>query len=198
MAVNDGVNTYDMAIEHKLRCLKLGLVDRSGVSEAFASLLTGGGVVAEISTFGLSGLPMDDADEVGFLIDVKSDLWDADLARDMQVELIFTTAKAGAHANIDFKVFAKGFAAGDDLSSPLTSPDVSLTLPAQTVAGQYDVATVKYPLGAPDTFTDDEIIGLVVELDDKGDGAADNLILLGARLWYTAEICDPDGHRRQT
>lgn len=206
MTVADGVNTADQFIEHKLRCLPLNPILHNGVTltEGTPNLITGLGagtptMAAEISAaLEMTGIPLDSGDEIYHRIDVKADFDLADLDLDMWLELVFTTVKSSAHAGIDFKAFAKGFALGASLSDILVSPDKSIVYPAQSVAVALDIVKAMMPLGAAGTFKADEFLGIVVELDDKGDGAANECFLIAERLWYTPEICHSTGVSQST
>lgn len=200
MTAAAGVHTADMGIEHKLRCLPLNPVFHNGCTQDFLGFGAGTPLMAtEISAaLELAGIALDTADEIYYLVDVLAELDLADLDKDMWLELLFTTVKSSAHGGIDFKGFAKGFALGASLSDTLVSPDVSIVYPAQSVAVALDIVKAMMPLGAAGTFKADELLGIVVELDDKGDGAANECILVKSRLWYTPEICDPEGVARST
>lgn len=206
MGAAAGVHTADMGIEHKLRRLRLNPITHNGVTltEGSPNLITGLGagtptVAAEIETgLEITGINLDTADELYYLVDVPAELDLADLDKDLWVELVFTSNKATAHGSIDFKAFAKGIALGAVLSDVLSTPDASVVFPAQSVAATRKVCKAMMPLGAAGAFKDDELLGIVVELDDKGDGAADETVLISARLAYTPEICDPEGVARST
>lgn len=206
MSANEGVITADLGIQHKLRCLPLHPVLHNGVTliEGSPNLIGGLGagtptMAAEISAaLELTGIPMDTGDEVYYLVDVQAELDLADLDVDMRLELVFTTVKSSAHGGIDFKGFAKGFKEGALLSDTLVSPDSSMVFPAQSVSEALKIVKAFMPLACAGAFkaedgTLDELLGVVVELDDKGDGAANELFLVKSRLWYQAEICHPEG-----
>lgn len=206
MGADAGVHTADMGIEHKLRCLRLNPIMHNGVTltDGTPNLITGLGsgtptVAAEIEAgLEITGIPLDDADEVYYLVDVPAELGLADLDKDLHLELVFTSNKATAHANIDFKAFAKGMALGAALSDVLSTPDCSVVFPAQSVATTRKICKAMMPLAGAAKFKADELLGIVVELDDKGDGAADETVLISARLWYTPEICHPTGVAQST
>jgi len=206
MAANSGVLTQDLALEHKLGRLRLNPLMMNGVTitDGTPPVLTALGngtpvVAAELAAaLEITGIPLDDGDEIYYLVDVKSDLHLADLSRDLWLELLFTSSKATAHASIDFKAFAKGFALGEVYSDVLSTPDASVVFPAQSVSATNLLVSAMMPLGAAGTFADDENLGIVIELDDKGDGAADETHLMIARLVYTREICHPTGEKQWT
>jgi hypothetical protein len=204
MTVQSGVTTQEPAGQ-KLRAVHLnpialnGAVITDGSPPILTSLGAGTPASKEVEAgLEITGWLLDDGDELYHELDVKTHLAVADLDKDLWLELVFTSLKSTAHGAIDFKAFAKGMAAGATLTDYLVSPDSSIVYPAQSVATTLKLCKASMPLNAAGVFKDDEILGVVIELDDKGDGAADETVLLFSRLWYTPEICDPYGRQLST
>ena len=196
---NDGIQTMDQAIQHKLGCKVLypGVQQAEDVSTAIIQSATGSGPLDEVGTTGWSIFRMDAADEIVWPIDMKQ-LWDADLSRDFLIQIAWVNT-AAADAGCVWKVFGKGFASGAALTTPSSAADGTITYAAQTAAGANAInySTIR-GLGVAGELLTDEMFGLAVELDALGAAAANEIGVHCVRLFYTREICDPYGVRRFT
>lgn len=208
MGANSKATTMDGAIEHKRGCKRLNVFACDGILPigATESPLTtiGAGatpaVCAEISSFARAGLAMDNGDTLQWILDRQADLWDVDMDHDLLFQILFTSINAAAIADVDWKAYIKGFAAGAAMTVGTATPDGTIVYPAAAVAAQYAVSkTVEMGFLVPAKFDADEEVAITVELVDRGATAAANeIVLTGARLFYTREICHPTGVRQST
>lgn len=160
-----------------------------------AAHLTGGSgtpaQVIQLSAAKVHGVAMDDADEIMWQVDPKSHLWMFDLSFDLWAQVLFTHNAAAADTGIIFIATVKGVADGLAISDAKVSPDAIITFPAKTVAavasGIEKTSTQAFNLttAEKDDFQTDELLQFSLELDDKGDASANEIFLVGMRIFGT-------------
>ena len=204
------MSVNDAAISHKLGAVVMRPgthghhLPTGATNSPSTSAATGGPVIAEIGSTGLVGMPMTTADQINFTLDLKADLWDANLDKDFQIEIICHSTSADLDADIDWLAFAKGFALGEALVEVLPgTKDKLITYPAMTMLGALKpVSTGRVGLNAVEsvgvgTFRNDRELVIGVELQDDGAADPDEIVLDKVILWYEREMCSRSGERER-
>lgn len=170
------------------------------LTEGTPNLITSVGVqtpaIGELSVAAadLTGFKMDSGDRLTTAINVPAQLGDADLTRDLALQLFFESGYNGAATGIIWNAAFKGFAAGQIFSDVFTSPDKLVVFPTQTSLGQSLAdKTPRIGLGIPSTFASDLWVGLGIELDNRGQTSADDIRFQGACLYYARSMTSASG-----
>lgn len=153
----------------------------------------------------LTGTTMATADEMYFILSPYSDLWMADLTRDLQFRIAYQGGNA-ADASIVWKAHIAAMASGDDIVDAVASADKVITFPNQTIVATDDfMVTETRGFGLAGTEyvdsdgnPDKDAIVICVELDSSGDASADELVFIYADLLFTVGGTYPGGPRQLT
>lgn len=207
MVASTGVQTADQALQHKLGKKILWphqaqtLVIVGGTTpDVHAGQQAGNPALLEVSTFGVNSMLFDSGDEIGWMFP-REFLWDADLQEDIRLKLV-TTQLGTVETGIDWIASIKGFANAAALTgfAAADSPDGSIVFPALVGAIAFEVMetdSIGFAL-TKGVLAADTLIGITVELQDKGTQTANQNGLICAIIEYTREICDSEGIRRST
>ncbi len=169
-------------------------VCREGLTLTTAAL--GGGQLAEAQAdSNLNGLTMATADVFAWWVDPVGDLDNFDLAKDIWAQVLYTAVGGGAaDTGVIWKVGLKGIAVDEAIVAGVTAPDGSKTLAAEVLSISGDLhKSLIAPLDMVGALVDDDMAQLYCELDDSGDASADEIVLIGVRLYGTRKLCVPVG-----
>ena len=151
---------------------------------------------------GLVGVAMAAAaDEVAWFLDPKGEFSFIDFGRDIQAEVIFEHSATDADTPV-WKAFMKGIAKQAALSDPDSSSDGSITWAAHTCSttdNSLEVTTRRGFKLTADVLEDDEMVIVNLECDSLGSASANEIILIGLRLYGTLKMTnDPPIPRQLT
>lgn len=163
---------------------------------AAGTSLGAGGQIAELSAGAseVHGASMDTADEVYFLVDPKGeDLGDADLTKDLSLELLFESAGGDQDTGVIWGADIKGIAAVEAIGDTKVAADGTIAFDAMTIdaPSKLNLTPRRGFKLASGALAADQLIGLAVTLTSRGDASADEIRLIAARLYFERQACSP-------
>ena len=150
-------------------------------------MAAGSAITAEISTFGVSGIPMATAD-----LAALTTMWPTEYHNNLYpvaVRIIWASDSAGDDGSIDFlfSIEEKSFGAQSALEAATVAMADDIAFAAETSNVQFGVqATAWDSLGvvAMSTYNGETLVQMMVELNDEGDTASDEVHLLGVEIFF--------------
>jgi len=199
MSTQPGGTIDDVGMRWKLAHIHVPWQSMDGVlddatSGIPASLGVGTPTTAEIvAAAETAGIKLDALDEVYFSLPIQA-FNDFDLDEDLRGQIIGSFTDAGAVANVDFTLIAKGVVDAVPISDAKVSPDATVTFPALSgAAGGQIFKTAIIPFDARGTFKADDRILFAVTLAAKGTATADKVFLTDVMLYGSRQACNENG-----
>ena len=192
MTQRGGATVRDAAMAYKRAALFLPAAIGRGAFTTTDTIFTVAGGAAVVTAMQadseLHGLAMAaSGDEMYWFVDPKTDMWMFDFTRDLHAQVVYTHTAAAADAGIDWIVSVKGVAEGEALSDAGATPDGTVSLAADTATAVADSleVTSEGAMVTADELTDDDLLMFKCECDDIGAAAADEILLIGLRIFGT-------------
>jgi hypothetical protein len=137
-----------------------------------------------------------DNDEICWIVDVPTQLWHFDLARDIRAQVLFQHQSTDADTPI-FSIRAKGYANQAALSDPDSSPDGTITFPAVTCSTTDNSIEKTGIMGFKSVaWASDELVLFNLRCDTISAGA-NEISIIGVRLFGTLLMTESPPTPRQ-
>lgn len=150
-------------------------------------MAAGTAITAEVSTFGVSGIPMATAD-----LCALTTMWPTEYHNNLYpvaARIIWTSDSADDDGSIDWllSIEEKAFGAETALEAATVAMADDIAFAAETTTIQFGVQATNWDtLGvtALSTYNGETLVQIMVELDDEGDTTSDEVHLLGVEFFF--------------
>lgn len=140
-------------------------------------------------------------DEMYWGVCPKTEMWMFNFDYNLHAQVLYTHTAAAADENIDWKVDVKGVVEGDALSDAGSSPDGTVQLAADTVeatADSLEVTSEGALVTADKDFDLDDFLMFKVTCTDLGEASANEILLIGLRIFGTMSMASSTDRAQTT